>query len=202
LAKLLLVRHGNTKLNSALRFWGQTDVRLSCEGISQAELLRDRLAEQKINAIYASNLSRALVTAEIITSRHQLAITTSAELGEMDFGVVEGLTFDEIKQQKPKLAMQLFDWQARPEFPGGESLDELNERVKKFLPVLAKHTPEETVLVVAHSGVLRLLICNLLGIALEHWRQLQIDLASLSIVDAYPEGAILSQLNDTSHLQN
>ena len=201
MAKLLLVRHGNTELNSAQRFWGQTDVKLSGEGIRQAELLRDRLAEQKINAIYTSNLSRALVTAEIIASRHQLALTTSAELGEIDFGVVEGLTFDEIKQRKPKLARQLFDWQARPKFPGGESLDELNERVKIFLPTLAKHAPEETVLVVAHSGVLRLLICNLLGLTLEHWRQLQIDLASLSIVDTYAKGAILSQLNDTAHLQ-
>jgi len=201
LARLLLVRHGNTQLNSAQRFWGQTDVKLSDEGIRQAERLRDRLAKEKLSAIYTSNLSRAQATAEIIACRHQLALTTCPELREIDFGLVEGLTFDEIKQQKPTLAEQLFRWNARPQFPGGESLDRLNRRVKTFLPVLAGHAPAETVLVVAHSGVLRLLICNLLGIALEHWRQLRIDLASLSTVDTYPEGAILSRLNDTNHLQ-
>ena len=58
MSKLLLVRHGNTKLNSAERFWGQTDVELSDEGIWQAEQLSKRLSTYKIDVIYASSLSR------------------------------------------------------------------------------------------------------------------------------------------------
>ena len=68
MAKLFLVRHGDTKLNSRQRFWGQTDVELSDEGKRQAERLRDRLASQKINVVYASGLSRSLATAKIIAS--------------------------------------------------------------------------------------------------------------------------------------
>ena len=200
MAKLLLVRHGDNRLDGALRFWGKTDIELSAGGFRQAQKLRDRLAKQKISAVYTSNLSRSRHTAEVITSVHKLKVVTSEELDELNFGWVEGLTFDEIEKLYPEFAVVLADWRSRPRFPGGESLDELNRRVQAFLEKLRKHKPGETVLIVAHSGTLRLMICNLLGIGLEHWRQIQVDLASLSIVETYEQGALLSLLNDVSHL--
>jgi len=202
LSRLLLVRHGHTKLNNERRFWGKTDVPLSDKGIRQAEQLRDRLAKQKIDAIYASNLSRTQTTAEIIASRHKAGIATHAELAEINFGYTEGLTFAEIQKLHPELAEELNNWSIKPKFPGGESLDELNNRAQKFLKRLKKHKPEETVLIVSHSGTLRLMIYNLLEIGIEHWRQMQLDLASVSIVETYPQGAILSLLNDVSHLKS
>lgn len=201
MTKLLLVRHGNTRLDNATRFWGKTEVQLNSDGIRQAQSLRDRLATQKIDAIYASNLGRARMTAEIIASKHRLDITTLAELEELNFGLVEGLTFDEIKRLHPELAETLSDWKIRPKFPGGESLDDLNNRVQKFLKRLDKHKPKETILIVAHSGTLRLIICNLIDISPEHWWQVKIDFASLSIVENYPQGTVLSLLNDVSHLE-
>ena len=201
MSRLLLVRHGNTTMTNTLRFWGKTDLELNAEGIRQAEQLRDRLAAQKIDAAYVSNLRRAQLTAEIITSRHHLGLTTCAELAELNFGWVEGLSFEEIKRLHPELAEVLSDWNAHPKFPGGESLDELNDRLQKFLTRLKKHKPEETILIVAHAGTLRLIICNLLGIGLEHWRQIQLSLASLSVVETYPQGGIINLLNDVSHLK-
>jgi len=201
LSRLILVRHGNTKLNSGKRFWGKTDVELSDKGIQEAEKLRDRLAKEKINAIYASNLSRARLTAEIIASKRKLNVTTRAELNEINFGFLEGLTFEEIGKLHPEMAEVLSNWSVKPKFPGGESLDDLNNRVQKFLIRLQKHKPEETILIVSHAGTLRLLICNLLAIGLEHWRHIRLDLASLSIMETYPEGAVLSLLNDVSHLK-
>lgn len=200
MSKLLLVRHGDTKLNSAERFWGQTDVEMSAAGMRQAERLRDRLAAQKIDVIYTSNLSRAAVTAKIIASRHQSDIITCAELREINFGKFEGLTFKEINQLYPEATELWSNWSLTLKFPGGESADELNNRVSKFLNRLEKHTPEETILIVAHSGPLRLLVCHLLGIELQHWRQISLDLASLSIMETHPQGAILNLLNDVSHL--
>ncbi|MFC2066924.1 histidine phosphatase family protein [Chloroflexota bacterium] len=201
MSRLLLVRHGDTKLNSAQRFWGHTDIELSADGTKQAEQLRDRLAVEKVDTIYASNLSRAIATAEIIAFKHRLPVVTRAELKEINFGWAEGLTFDEISKQFPDLAKLMADRRAHPQFPGGESFDELNERVKIFLPELDKHAPEETILIVAHSAILRLLICHLLEIGIDHWRQIRIDLASLSILETYPQGAILNLLNDVSHLR-
>jgi len=200
LARLLLVRHGNTKQNSADRFWGHTDVALSAAGARQAERLRDRLATERINAVYTSDLRRASRTAEIITSCHQLKVVSCTELHEVNFGKVEGLTFAEICQFYPELAEA---WPTRSlsfKFPDGESIADVNNRVRKFLDRLEKHTTEETVLIVAHSGVLRLLLCHFLEIEAWHWRQLRTDLASLSIVETYPQGAILNLLNDVSHL--
>ncbi len=201
MSKLFLVRHGSTKLNNAKRFWGKTDVALSDKGIWQAERLRDRLATQQIDTIYSSNLSRTRVTAETIASGHHLDITTLAELDEINFGFVEGLTFTEIKRLHPELAEILSNWNSRPQFPGGESLDELNNRVQSFLNRLKKYKQKETILVVAHAGTLRLIICNLLEMGLEHWQQVQVNLASLSIMETHPQGAILSLLNDVSHLK-
>jgi len=200
LSRLLLVRHGNTKGNSAERFWGHTDVALSADGVRQAKRLRDRLAAQKIDAVYTSDLCRASRTAGIIASPHRLEVVACAELHEINFGQIEGLTFQEISQLHPELART---WSTRSltfKFPGGESIADLDNRVSKFLGRLEKHTPEETVLIVAHSGVLRLLICHLLGIETWHWRQIRTDLASLSILETYPRAAILTRLNDISHL--
>ncbi len=200
MSRLLLVRHGQTDANSRERFWGKTNVELSEAGIRQAEKLRDRLAGQRIDAVYSSGLKRALVTAGIIASPHHLECVACAELNEIDFGQFEGLTFGEIAKLYPDIAAQMVNWSIRPRFPGGESPHELSARVNKFLPRLAKHGEEETIVIVAHSGTLRLLICNLLGLEMRHWRQMRLDLASLSIVETYTRGAILALLNDVSHL--
>lgn len=200
MSKLLLVRHGRTKLHQADRFWGSTDIALSNVGIRQMEQLRDRLAKEKINAVYSSTLSRARASAEIIASRHDLKITAYEELCECNFGYIEGLTFAEISKRYPKLAGDLNDWKTVA-FPGGESLGDLDNRVRTFLKRLDKHKEKETVLIVAHGGTLRLIICHLLGLGLEHWLRFQVGLGSLSIIETYPQGTVLSLLNDTYHCQ-
>ncbi len=203
MTRLLLVRHGETELNSAERYWGHSDVKLSALGIRQAEGLRDRLSAEQIDAIYSSDLKRALVTAKTIASGRQLAVITCAELREINFGRIEGLNFEEISQLFPEFAAK---WRLQRdinlEFPGGESFNELNSRVSSFADRLRRHTDDEVVLVVAHAGVLRTLICQLMGIELRCIYQIRLDLASLSIVETYPQGAIVSLLNDTSHLRS
>jgi len=200
MSKLFLVRHGDTKLNSAERFWGQTDVELSAAGLRQAEGLCHRLATQRIDVIYSSDLQRALATAKTIASGHQLEVITCPELREINFGECEGLNFEEITELYPEVAKLRANWRFSLKFPGGESVDEVNTRVTKFLDRLKKHAPEETILIVAHSAPLRMIICHLLGIELWHWRQFRLGLASLSILETYQQGAIISLLNDTSHL--
>jgi alpha-ribazole phosphatase len=202
LSRLLLVRHGQTEFHKASRFCGRTDAALNDKGIRQAASLRDRLASEKLNAAYSSTLSRARTTAEVIASRHGLKVTACPELCEIDFGLIEGLTFDEISQQYPELAGSLNGLGTPLRFPSGESLDELEKRVQAFLKLLKKHKPEETILIVAHSGPLQFIVCHLLGIGPEHWRQMKIEQASLSMIDTYPQWAMLTLLNDVSHLKS
>ncbi len=201
MSRLLLVRHGNTKGNSAERFWGQTDVELSEAGIRQVEGLRDRLVNERIDVIYTSRLRRAALTAQIIDSTHQLDVITCPELLEINFGKAEGLTFQEIGQRYPELVKAWPNRDLTFRYPGGESLADVNNRVIEFLVLLEKHAPEETILVVAHSGILRPLICHLLRIEPLHAKKIRTDLASLSIVETYPQTAILTLLNDVSHLK-
>jgi alpha-ribazole phosphatase len=201
MSRILLVRHGETELNSAERYWGHSDVKLSALGLRQAEKLRDRLAVERIDAVYSSDLQRALVTAKTIASRHQLDVITCAELREINFGKLEGLNFEEISRLFPEFAAK---WKVQRstniEFPGGESLDQLHRRVSNFVGRLKKHKAEETTLIVAHAGVLRSLICQLMGLELQHIYRIRLDLASLSILETYSTGAILTLLNDISHL--
>ncbi len=200
MARLLLVRHGITEFNSTRRFAGSSDVELSAEGQRQVERLRDRLANEKIDAVYCSDLKRALVTAEVISSGRKVEIVTCSELREINYGDAEGLTFDEISQRYPELAQAIRNFSLELEFPGGESFEGFIRRTITFLDRLEKHEPSATILVVSHSGALRVLLCDLLGIDQNHWRQIGCGNASLSIVNTYPRGAIINLLNDTSHL--
>ena len=200
MSRLLLVRHGETELNSAERYWGNSDVKLSVTGLRQAERLRDRLVEERIDAVFSSVLRRAKATAETIASRHRLEIITCSELREVNFGELEGLTFEEVNQLYPEVTKLWVEGSPELEYPGGESLRDFDKRVSGFASRLEKYALEETILIVAHSGSLRTLMCQLLGIEMRYRRQLRLDLASLSIMETYDQGAILVSLNDVCHL--
>jgi len=180
---------------------GYSDVELSAAGYRQVERLRDRLADDKIDAVYSSDLRRALVTAEVISARHKVDIVTCPELREVNYGNVEGLTFEEISRLYPEVAESLTNFSLRLEFPGGESFEGFIERTSKFLDKLKSHTPSQTILITSHGGPLRVLVCRLLGIDLGHWWQIRLDNASLNIMETSPRGAIVNLLNDTSHLR-
>jgi broad specificity phosphatase PhoE len=202
LSRLLLVRHGETAMNSALRYWGKTDVDLGAAGIEQAGRLRRRLENEKIDHIYSSSMQRTMLTARTIASGRNLAVTGCDELREIDFGRIEGLDYSQVQVQFPQVARM---WAGRDPalvYPEGESLAQLDARISRFLQRLSVHAENETLLIVAHSGVLRSLMCLLLELESGCRWKLRLDLASLSIVDTYPDTAILSLLNDTSHLSS
>jgi len=173
---------------------------MSAAGYRQVERLHDRLANEKIDAVYSSDLKRALVTAELISSGREVDIVTCPELREINYGDAEGLTFEEISRLYPELAESITNFSLQLEFPGGESFEEFVARTSAFVDRLNRHTQEQTILIVSHSGPLKVLLCHLLGIDQSHWRKFRIDNASLSIVETYPQRVIISLLNDTSHL--
>ncbi len=201
MARILLVRHGITEFNSGRRFAGFTDIELSEAGYRQIEKLRDRLASERINAIYTSDLKRAAASAGVIAAGRGIEVVPCPELREINYGAVEGLTFDGISQLYPEVAQRVRNFSIELAFPGGESFHDFVARTSGFLSRIERHAAEDTVLVVSHSGPVRVLVYTLLGFDMAHWWQVRIDNASLSIVDTYPRGAILSLLNDTSHLR-
>jgi broad specificity phosphatase PhoE len=200
LAKILIVRHGLTEFNSTRKFCGITDIDMSPLGYKQIEKVRDRLAKQKIDAVFSSDLKRARISAEIITQGRNLEIKTVPELREMNYGQCETLTWDEISKDYPAVTGDMVKRSLNLNFPEGESLSDLGSRINKFAEVLKQYPAEQTILVVGHSGPLGALICTLLEFGITAFWRLYIDNASLSIVNTYTNFAILNLLNDVSHL--
>jgi len=181
---------------------GYIDIELNTDGYEQTEKLSERLVEEKIDIIYSSDLKRCLETAKAIAHGREMDIVTCPELREVSYGKVEGLTYQEIKEQYPELAESIATFNiGTMQFPGGESFEEFIERTVGFLDRIDLEKKAETVLIVSHGGPLKVLALRLLGIDMGHWRQFRFDNASLSIIDTYPQGVILSLLNDTSHLK-
>jgi broad specificity phosphatase PhoE len=148
---LLLVRHGETDWNADGRLQGQTDRPLSDFGRRQARLLADELADEALDAIYSSDLSRARETAEIVGARLGLPVVLEPDLREKDWGTWEGLTAVE---------------RDRVEF-SGESTEAHQERILEALRrIAARHSGEGRVLVVTHGGSMRRVQTAALGLAL------------------------------------
>ncbi len=199
MAKLILVRHGETEWNRTRRYQGHSDIELTAIGLWHAERLRDRLAQQRIDALYSRDLKSAWRTAQIITSKRDLTVIPCKELREINFGKLEGVTHDEMQRHCPNWV----DMSPDVSLPGGESLNQLVSRIKLFVSRLDEHSGDKTILVVAHGGSLQVLMCILLGIDIEHrWWQIGLDRASLTAVEGYPGQVTVSLLNDTHHLED
>ena len=199
--RLLLARHGRTAWNAERRYQGQRDVPLDREGRLQADALAHRLSGEPIDVIYASDLRRAWETAEAIATLQGLPVRPEPRLREIAFGDWEGLTTDEIEQASPGAIMAWRDDPRQAPPPGGENLDQVTGRVRAAMADFATSHQDETVLVVAHGGILRVLLCLALDLPLDAFWRFRFEQASLSQVDLYESGGTLSVLNDTSHLR-
>jgi|JFJP01.1.fsa_nt_gi alpha-ribazole phosphatase len=195
--KLLLIRHGQTDWNLAQRFQGQSDIPLNEMGRKQAQALAERLSAEKFDAVYASDLQRATETAKIICASQ---IYPDPRLREVNFGDWEGLTYDEIKAKHPEplAAWENDIFKSAP--PNGETLEVLAVRVQSILDELRAKHQDQSILIVAHGGVLQTLICLALKLPPTMYWQFHLSTASLSELAFYPAGAILNLLNDTSRL--
>ena len=167
---LLLARHGETDWNRERRWQGHTDVPLNDLGLEQARALADELADEPLTAIYASDLRRAYDTAAVVAERKGLEVTVDPALREIGLGSWEGRTTDEIETLWPD---QLALWRAGELVVGrgGETHDELRERVLEAAHRIAAAHPGEQVLVVSHGGALRALALH--ADAIERDRRLE-----------------------------
>jgi alpha-ribazole phosphatase len=200
--RLLLTRHARTDWNGVGRYQGHTDVPLGVAGHREAAALARRLATESIDRVYTSDLRRAYETASPVAVQRSLPLYTDPRLREMNFGAWEGRTREEVWAGH---AETLRAWEedacaAAP--PGGETLGQLADRVGTFLADLTAAAPSDaTVLVVGHGGSLQMLLCLVLGMPPRCRWQFRLEHAGLSELLVYPEGAIVSFLNDTHHLR-
>jgi len=198
--RLLITRHGQTDWNNQGLFQGQTDIPLNATGCKQAYSLGKRLSVERIDKIYASDLARAWQTAQAVAAHQKCEPIPDVRLREMSFGDWEGMTYNQIVENHPRI---LANWHSdilHTSTPNGETLHQLDQRVCEFISILNNNDSDECVLIVSHGGPLQVLLCQTLGLRAEFYWQFHLSHTSLSEISMYASGSILKLFNDTCHL--
>jgi len=194
--RLYLVRHGQVVGHERFLANGHTDVDITEIGTLQMEHLSGRLRLLEIHAIYSSDLQRAKKGAGIIGRHHDAPHRIIPEFRELGFGDWEGLAMEEIGQNYPgeleRRKQHITDY--RPP-GGGESMRDLSQRVMPRLTELLKEEAGKDILLVAHGGVNRVILCSALGIDLANIFNIQQDYGCLNIIDYFSDHALVRLVN-------
>ena len=200
--RLLLLRHGQTELSVQRRYSGRGNPELTEVGRRQAADAARYLAQKGgISAVISSPLQRAHATATAAADALGLSVAVDENLTETDFGEWEGLTFPEAAKSHPDVhGRWLRDTSLAA--PGGESFDEVGQRVQRARDRIVAEHPGATVLVVSHVTPIKTLLRLALDAGPTILHRVHLDLASLSIAEFYPDnGASVRLVNDTSYLR-
>jgi broad specificity phosphatase PhoE len=202
--RLILARHGEAEGSREFRFNGSSDVLLTSYGEAQARLLAEALVPLSPVAVYSSPLARAVATAGAIAARSGLTVNSQPCLREQSYGSWERLTADEARLRDPK---RFAAWSAglRIAPPAGEALSAVRQRVLACVCDLAERHAGQAVVLVAHVGPIKVLLCTALGLPLSGSRRFWIDPASYSLLDwrVAADGqqrSIVRSVNVVSHL--
>ncbi len=186
--RIYLIRHGQVAGFDQPRYNGQTDVALTDYGVEQYHLLKERLADAKISACYTSDLSRCTTGAGIICRAFGIDPVSRRELRELNIGVWEGLTWQDIETTWPD------GWQARLadlvnyRVPEGENLLDVEARVMPVINEIVERHKGQEVLVVGHGGVNRIVLLNVIGASLAGMFNIEQSYGCLNIIDYYADG--------------
>jgi broad specificity phosphatase PhoE len=198
---LFLVRHGRTGWNKEQIFRGTKDIPLDEVGRKEALLVGGRLKVEEIKAVYSSPLARAKETAEAIARFHNVEVQNLPGLTDLNFGAWEGQSLDEVKKQFPDLYQQWLQTPHHVMFPGGEGLDTVRSRAMKAIEEIIERHPQETVALVSHRVVLKVLVCALLGLDNSHFWNIAQDTTAINCFQHRDGTWICNFLNDTCHLK-
>ena len=200
--RIIAIRHGETAWNVDTRIQGQLDIGLNDTGRWQAKRVAQALAAEPIQAIYASDLSRAWETASEVAKTARVNPQSEPALRERGFGIFEGKTYQEIEAQWPDQALQ---WRKRhPDFApeGGESLLVMRDRILSVVNRLAAQHTGELIVMVAHGGVMDALYRLATGQDIQAARTWQLGNAAINRLLWTPDGMTVVGWADTLHLDN
>jgi len=188
--KLILLRHGNTGFSG--QYIGSKDVPLSANGCRQIASLQPILENQQIDYILSSPMLRCRESAEILFSdRH---VYYDDDLREIDFGRWEGLIFQEIATNDPDLVNKWAAWNPDFCFPEGECIDHFIKRVHRAGSRI-KESSNKNIILIAHGGVIRALLCYLLNLKPEKYLLFQVEKGRYTTLELFSEGAVLTGFN-------
>ena len=194
--RFILVRHGETQWNTNGRFGGYTDVPLNEKGKMQAELAGRKLMKETIDKVYCSDLSRARDTAQAILEHHSLPVEYSQAIREMNFGKWEGLTYQQILEQYPDHSKRWVEDYTNVACLEGESLKMFYDRIAHaFEKIKGQATDDQTVLIVAHSGVIKGILCKEIIGSVDGFWKFKVENGGIVVLEFDGDFPVLSALN-------
>jgi broad specificity phosphatase PhoE len=202
MTRIILVRHGQTEWNRVERFRGRADVPLNVTGLAQAEATGQRIAaEWQPVAVYSSPLSRAVKTAKAIAKHFNLAVQLSPGLADIDYGQWQGLTPDEVRERWPEIHHAWHNTPHLAHIPAGETLEDLRARGMATVEELAARYAHQTIVLVGHTVINRIILLGVLGLGNECFWKLMQDTCAINVFEAQAQDYVLVSLNDTCHLK-
>jgi probable phosphoglycerate mutase len=198
---LYVIRHAESQWNPIGRYQGLLDPDLSERGEKQAQLLALELKNKGIEVIYTSPLTRTKRTAQIVAQTLGVPLIEDKRVIEIDHGVWSGKLVEEVKREFPEMFETWIKEPWKVDFPQGENLLKVYERVKNFIEEIKDKHQGQTVAVVSHTVPIRALYCAALGLPIEYFWSFGCDNASYSIVRFEEDRTTLHKLNITSHLE-
>lgn len=199
--RLFVVRHGATEWSGA-RFAGWSDIPLSEDGRRQCAAVARALAESQTAAVWASPLERARASAEILAKPHRLEVRLDEAFREMRFGQWEGLTREEVAARFPR---EWEVWRTSPtrlSTPGAEPLTAVSERVAAGLDALRDEHDGQTVILVTHAIVIRLLVLAALGLGPDRLWTVEAAPGGISELEYRKDWVTVHRMNTLAHLDD
>ncbi|MBI4848324.1 MAG: histidine phosphatase family protein [Nitrospirae bacterium] len=226
--KIYLIRHGETEGAEVRRYKGHIDVPLSEHGVEQMKRVAEHIVQDgsvgaglkpaptktRITAVYCSDLSRAIKSAEIIAGPHGLKPAIMPELRERNFGIWEGMSFDEIKEKWPDAFNAWADNPLKFSPMGGESTIEVRERAVIALEKILRQNKNnplsppfrkggmggfDNIAIIAHGGINRVILCELLGVPLENIFRVEQDYGCLNVIEIWDKYPVVKLINGGSN---
>jgi len=193
--RLFLIRHGETTVSAEFRYIGNTDVDINETGVAQMIKLKERFKDEEISGFFSSDLIRAKKGAELIASYHTTTPVAYKEFREIHLGIWEGLTREEIIERYPQEYKERLNNLAHSRITGGESFRDLQLRIMSKLDALLNEFKGKNILLVAHGGVNRVILFDLLRLDLQLLMRIDQNYGCVNIIDYYEEGPVVKLVN-------
>ncbi len=200
MTRFIVVRHGQTRWNVEKRVQGQEDSPLTEEGLAQAEAIAKRLAREHFDVLVASDLGRAVQTAQPIARLCGLPIVKDARLRERHFGEGEGMDYDEIDRRWPDAFSRVRETDPDAVIPGGETRRQFHDRVHHAFEALVREYEGKRVCVVTNGGVLAALYRMVHSIPVGKPHKIAISNASYNAIAFAADAWSVETWDDVAHL--
>ena len=202
LTKIFLIRHGETEWNKIGKLQGISDIKLSPEGLHQAQLLAAHTPFHAVDAIYSSDLVRALMTAKVLADKFDLPIIEERGLRETSFGDWEGRSLNELAKENPKGFENFFTYPDKFQPPNGETFLQSQARVMNALDEIIADNENKNIIIITHGAVIRLIFCAALYIPIRKMWAINQNNMALNILTHDEGNFSVELLNSTLHLYN